>query len=96
MTISPQLFVEAGQALFGDDWKNPLADALGMNSRTVRRIASAAREGEDYPINPGLAPALAELLRSSAAAARADAETAAARLKARADAAERLAAKLSE
>lgn len=55
MTITPALFAQAGEALFGPEWKRPLAQLLGMNERTVFRIAKAAREGEDYPVSISLA-----------------------------------------
>lgn len=55
MTINPTLFAQAGEALFGTEWKRPLANLLGMNERTVFRIAKAARDGEDYPVSSSLA-----------------------------------------
>lgn len=58
MKLTAELFVRAGRGLFGDEWQNPLAALLEMNPRTVRRIAKAAREGEDYPINQSLATRL--------------------------------------
>jgi len=66
MTIDAKLFAQAGEAMFGPDWRQPLAELIGMNIRTVRRISAALREGEDYPINPTLAPVLAEHLRAYA------------------------------
>lgn len=57
-----ELVADAGRALYGDDWQNPLARLLGINERTMRRIAAAAREGEAYPVAPGaLRDLLAEL-----------------------------------
>lgn len=76
MKLTADLFARAGRALFGDEWQNPLADLLGMNPRTVRRIAKAAREGEDYPVNETLAPVLADHLRSAATDAKARAKEA--------------------
>lgn len=70
MTLTADLFARAGRALFGDEWQNPLADLLGMNPRTVRRIAKAAREGEDYPVNETLAPVLAKHLMAAAVEAK--------------------------
>lgn len=66
MTITPVLFAQAGEALFGPEWKRPLAELLKMNERTVFRIAKAAREGEECPVNPSLGPLLAHHLRESA------------------------------
>lgn len=76
MTITPELFARAGRALFGEEWQNPLADLLGMNQRTIRRIAKAAREGEDYPVNETLGPVLAEHLRAAVILAKARANEA--------------------
>ncbi len=42
MTIDAKLFAQAGEALFGLEWKRPLGTLLGMNERTVFRIAKAA------------------------------------------------------
>lgn len=76
MTITPELFAQAGQALFGAEWKRPLAELLGMNERTVFRIAAAARDGTPYPIPASLGPALADHLRGRGVAARAEADAA--------------------
>ncbi len=73
MTIDAKLFAQAGEALFGLEWKRPLGTLLGMNERTVFRIAKAARDGEDYPINETLGPRLASLLRDRAKQAAAQA-----------------------
>lgn len=70
MSINPQLFTAAGETLYGEEWKQPLADLLGMNVRTVRRIAKAAKDGEPYPVHPSLAATLAEHLRNHAKRAR--------------------------
>lgn len=85
MTITPELFAQAGEALFGPEWKRPLAELLRMNERTVFRIAKAARDGEPYPVSPTLAAALAGHLRDAAG-----------RLRARSEVAERLAKVLSD
>jgi hypothetical protein len=76
MTITADLFAQAGEALFGPEWKRPLAQLLGMNERTVFRIAKAVRDGEDYPINETLGPVLAGHLRTRAAKAAAQAKEA--------------------
>jgi hypothetical protein len=46
---------------------------LDMNERTVFRIGAAARDGEDYRINPALGPILAEHLAKRAVHAEAEA-----------------------
>ena len=76
MTITPTLFAQAGEALFGQEWKRPLAGLLSMNERTVFRIAKAARDGEDYPVSPSLGPVLAGHLRQAVATYRDRAEEA--------------------
>lgn len=76
MTLTPDLFAQVGQALFGAEWKRPLAVLIGMNERTVFRIAKAAKDGEPYQINETLAPTLAALLRERARAASAEAQEA--------------------
>lgn len=76
MTINAKLFAQAGEAMFGPDWRQPLAELIGMNIRTVRRISAALRDGEDYPINPSLAPVLADHLRAFAERSREEAQTA--------------------
>lgn len=62
MSIDAQIFAQAGEAMFGEEWKGPMADLLGMDVRTVRRIAKAAREGTDFQINASLGPVLAQHL----------------------------------
>ena len=44
MAINPQLFTQAGEALFGPEWKQALADLIGMEVRRVRRIAKGSHE----------------------------------------------------
>lgn len=59
----PALYAKAGQALFGEVWARALAAALGVNERTIQRIATAAKEGEGYrSIGPGLTKDLADLV----------------------------------
>lgn len=38
-TIPPEALEVIGQSAFGEQWQNPLAHALGINYRTVRRWA---------------------------------------------------------
>lgn len=46
-----------GQALYGDNWRAPLAKALDVNERTVRRWA----DGE-FEVNPKIIPELIKLI----------------------------------
>lgn len=62
-----QLFVAAGQALFGDSWQQASARLLGWKlvngqNRAVQRIKAAADAGEDYGINPAVMAELADHL----------------------------------
>jgi hypothetical protein len=61
-----QLIARAGVSMFGDEWPAPLARALGVNPRTMQRLAAAVREGRGYPLNPSLIEDLAALLRLEA------------------------------
>lgn len=76
MAINPQLFAQAGEVLYGPEWKQPMADLLGMNVRTVRRIAKACRDGDDYPVNATVGPVLAKHLRQAVVGLRGRAELA--------------------
>lgn len=38
--MSPTLLHEAGTALYGERWRQPLASALSVSERTVRRWAA--------------------------------------------------------
>lgn len=57
-----ELIAAAGAAIYGDEWQNPLARDLGINERTMRRIAAAAKAGEPYPVAPGALADLQDLL----------------------------------
>lgn len=71
MTINAALFAEAGEVLFGREWRRAMGKALNMAERTVNRIGAAAVAGEDYPINANLGPDIARLLREHARGAEA-------------------------
>lgn len=60
--INVDLLHRAGEALYGADWRNKLADALKVDRRTLRRWAMG-----DMPIPPGVAADLARLARAHAA-----------------------------
>lgn len=46
--MTPAQFIAWGEALFGSDWKAPLARALGLNRRSVIRYASGEREIPEF------------------------------------------------
>ncbi|MBV8971897.1 MAG: hypothetical protein JO290_06355 [Sphingomonadaceae bacterium] len=46
-------FIALASGLFGERWQSPLADATGINSRSLRRMASGAQ-----PVPQRLADAL--------------------------------------
>lgn len=48
---------QAGEALFGPHWQSPLARALGMSDRHMRRLASG-----EAPITEGMAADIRRLL----------------------------------
>ena len=52
----------AGKELFGEHWVTPLAAALNVNERTVRRISAAARDGAGYPAARALIEPLQRML----------------------------------
>ncbi len=39
--VTPSEIIEAGERLFGSNWRQPLADALDVNIATLRRWTSA-------------------------------------------------------
>jgi hypothetical protein len=65
-TFTPEMVRRAGVALFGEEWQNAMAELLGVNERTVRRVAQAAREGTDYRLNPAWAVELRTALERAA------------------------------
>lgn len=64
--LTPELVCRAGHALFGPEWQVALAKLLDVNERTVRRIAQAARQGDDYRVNQAWAPELRGALERTA------------------------------
>ena len=46
--MNAEQFIKWGEALFGPDWKAPLARALGLNRRSVIRYASGEREIPEF------------------------------------------------
>lgn len=61
--LTPDLVRRAGIALYGEHWQMPLAKALKVADRTMRRVAQAAREGSDYTVNQGWASEIRALLK---------------------------------
>ena len=55
--MTPDVLAAAGAALFGDEWRRPLAAALDVDARLVQRWAIGQR---DFPGT--VAPALLALL----------------------------------
>lgn len=55
--MTPDVLATAGAALFGDEWRRPLAAALDVDPRLVQRWAAGQR---DIPLT--VAPALLDLL----------------------------------
>ena len=42
--MTPAVLIKVGEALFGPAWRGPLAEALRVNERTVRRWAAGESE----------------------------------------------------
>lgn len=55
--LRPDLLAVAGEALFGPEWRRPLASALDVDPRLIQRWAVGQRA-----IPPEVAPALLTLL----------------------------------
>lgn len=68
--LSPaQLVDHAGRLMFGLEYRRPLAQRLGVNPRTVERVAAAASEGRDYPAARAMAHDVRQLLQDHASEA---------------------------
>jgi hypothetical protein len=63
-TEIPAAVERAGRALFGELWQQPLARLLNINSRTIQRIAAAARAGQAYAIAPDVLSRLVQALKA--------------------------------
>lgn len=59
--MTPALLATAGEALFGPEWRRPLAAALDVDVRLVQRWAAGQRGIPD-----AVAPALLAMLRREA------------------------------
>lgn len=49
-----QVLCGFGERLYGEQWKGPMARALGVHKNTISRIAVRASQGRDYPTAPEL------------------------------------------
>ena len=59
-----ELLACAGQALYGKGWQSALARDLGLQLRTVQRIAQAAREGRAHRVGEATMDRLADTVRA--------------------------------
>jgi hypothetical protein len=65
---SSNIVARVGMALYrSEDWARPLAHFLGLETRTMQRIALAARERRPYPVRSEWLPILRDTLRNQAA-----------------------------
>lgn len=60
--MSPKIFHEAGEALYGPRWQSDLARDLEMSDRHIRRLASGAAE-----LSPGMREDLLRICEQRAA-----------------------------
>lgn len=60
--LSPETLNDAGALLFGPAWISPMAEALGVNRRTVERM----RSGKN-PVSPWMAHRLIDLIEQKTA-----------------------------
>lgn len=63
MTGNPETLHIVGEALYGPNWQTPLADALGVNLRTMQRWAAGTNA-----VNPNIWPEIAALCQARGAA----------------------------
>lgn len=64
------LLGEVGRVLFGqDEWAGPMAQALGLNPRTVQRWRAAASADQPVRVSRSLVGELAALVQARARAA---------------------------
>lgn len=61
--MTPSQLERAGRTLYGDNWQTPLALALGVSDRSMRRWASGS-----HPIPATLAGEIERLTRAADAA----------------------------
>jgi hypothetical protein len=57
VTMTPELFEQIGEALYGEEWRTPLSRDLGVSYLNVRRWAAG-----DKAIPPGVEAELRQLL----------------------------------
>ena len=57
--MTPTLLRAVGEALYGDQWQTPLADALGVNLRSLQRWAA----GTSTPSSRAMPGIIADLRR---------------------------------
>ena len=60
-SLDPAALAESGEAIFGPDWKTPMAEELGVGRRTISRWAAG-----DFNIPPGIAGELADVAERAA------------------------------
>jgi hypothetical protein len=57
-----EVVAQFGQRLWGSHWVGAMGEFLDVNPRTLTRIYTAARAGEEYPAARGVIRALDEAL----------------------------------
>lgn len=50
LTVPAEAVCAAAAVLWGDRWQSTMAKELGMNLRTVQRIAAASRDHQAYAV----------------------------------------------
>lgn len=76
MILTPDLVRSAGIALFGTQWRGPMARLLGVADREIRYIAKAAEDGTPYTPPAGWAAEIKAALAGVAASRAAQAQLA--------------------